>query len=530
MENHPQSEKEQIFHFIRNCFRHWHYFVISGGLFLVITVIYLKTTATVYQIEASAALRHEDSLTGSIGKQSSGLLSAMGWRQGSENIEDETIKMSSQGNIKQVVKALDLNKIYKKRQFFGLSKKPLDDLSPVLIDVDPAIADTMKGMVLFRLHLDKTGNGRLKIRYGDYKGHATIGSFPATISTPVANFTFTLSPEYAPYKGKKSLDMDIAYTNYDYITQIYRNLIVVDFHRKNSDLITLVVHSSNPDLSKKLIWETIHNYNKNWDADKDYLYNSTLLYVNQRLSENTLSLAEADREIQQFKDRNHLTDIEVDVKFYYGRSAEIQQELLLLATKINLMEIIRDFVQDDANRYGLVPFTLAGDDKGVNLFVEKYNDAMIKRNLLRKNQPQSLLLGELEEQLESQRENLIVSIDNERKGLQTALADIKREDAETDRKIGAVPSIEREYIQLKREQELQQNVYVFLLEKREELGIRAVSLMPKLKMINEPYIANKLVSPKPFRTLVTALFFGGILLPLALIYGAPYIRTLRGKK
>ncbi|MDR0543053.1 MAG: hypothetical protein LBH19_12700 [Dysgonamonadaceae bacterium] len=523
-----KSEREQVMDFIRLCLRHWYYFIVSGAVCLIIAWIYLKTATPVYQVEASVALRHDESLTGSVGKQSSGLLSAIGLGRGSENIEDETIKMSSQGNIKQVVKAFDLNKVYTLVGCWGLSKEPLYDHSPVLLSVDPAIADTLTDIVAFQLHVDKTGRGKLKVKYGNYKSRFTIDSFPATVSIPCADFTLSVSPEYAACK--KPFDLEILYTNYDYITQIYRKLIAIDFHKKNSDLISLVMHSPNPDRSKKLIWATVDSYNKNWDAEKDYVYKNTISYMNQRLAENTLALSEADRQIQRFKDQYQLTDIEADVKFYYLQSAETQKELLAVATKINVMEIVRDFLQNEANRYGLIPFTVSNnDDKSVNLVIEKYNEAMVQRNVLRKNQPQSPSLWILEEQLDSQRKNLIVTINKEMEGLQVTLANIKRKDAEVNRKIGAVPLVEREYIHLKREQELQQSIYIFLLEKREELGIRSVSLMPKLKMINEPFVANKPVSPKLFKTLLTALFFGGVLIPLSLIYGLPYVRTLRRK-
>ena len=528
MDSSYKNEKEQIEDFIRLCFRKWYYFVISGALCLLIAVIYLKTATPVYEVKSQAVLRHDEPLTGSVGRQSSGLLSMMGMGRGSENIEDETLKMSSQSNIKQVVKALDLNKIYTRVKYWGLMKESLYDYSPVLLSVDPAVADTLRGGVTFHLHIDKAGRGKLKVKYGkEVLGRFSIDAFPTAISTSVADFTLSLSPEYAAYK--KPLDLKIFYTNYDYIAQIYRDLILIDFYKKNSDLIVLGMKDPNPDMSKKLILEIIDTYNKNWDADKEYVYESTINYMNQRLEENVLALSDADRQIQQFKDQYNLTDIEADVKFYYLQSAETQKEILSISTQINLMEILRTFIQDEANRFGTLPFLISNDNQTINLFIEKYNEAIVAINGNRKNPSSTPLFLALEEQLDSQRKNLIMTLNQEIKGLQTALANIKRKDAEVSRKIGAVPLVEREYINLKREQELQQNIYIFLLEKREELGIRSVSLMPKLKIIAEPYIVNKLVSPRRFRTLLTALFFGGVL-SIALMYGIPYVRTFRKKE
>ncbi|MDR1527394.1 MAG: hypothetical protein LBS46_06975 [Dysgonamonadaceae bacterium] len=529
MNTENKSEKEQIIAFLLLCLRNWYVFLISGVICLALAVVYLKVKTPVYQVESSVALRHDESLTGSVSKQSGGLLNAIGLSRGTENIEDETIKMSSQGNIKQVVKTLDLNKIYTLVKCWGLSKTPLYDHSPVLINTHPTLADTLMGIIEFKLHVDKDGRGKLKVKYGDfYKNRFTIDVFPATVSLPIADFSFSLSPEYAVCK--KPFDIKILYTNYDYIAQIYRDLIEIDFHKKNSDMISLVTQSPNPDLSKQLLWTTIDSYNKNWDADKEYVYTNTVNYMNQRLAENLLMLSEADRKIQQFKDRNNLTDIEADITYSYTVNAELQAKLIEAETQSKLVDIILDYINDENNQYALIPFSITTLDPSIADVIGKYNQELLKRVELSKSTIQTSAMTLLDEHIGIQRKNLLQSLNNIKKGMQTSVAELRKKEKELDARISNVPSIEQEYIGLKREQALQQSIYIFLLEKKEELGIRSVSLVPKLKVINEPFVVNELVSPKLLKTLLTALFFGGVVIPLAWIYGMPYIRTIRRKE
>jgi uncharacterized protein involved in exopolysaccharide biosynthesis len=97
--------------------------------------------------------------------------------------------------------------------------------------------------------------------------------------------------------------------------------------------------------------------------------------------------------------------------------------------------------------------------------------------------------------------------------------------------MGKIPAIEKDYLKLKREQGLQQTVYIFLLEMREQMGVKGVSLLPKLKMIDEPYAIIKPVEPKLIKVAVATLFFGGIAFPLFAIYGFPLIgKYIRRKK
>ncbi|GHT06209.1 hypothetical protein FACS189423_11070 [Bacteroidia bacterium] len=526
-----KAEKEQILDFIKLCLQHWYYFVISGAVCLALGILYLKVTAPVFSVVAEVALRHDDSLVGQVGKGSgSGILSAIGLGSGRENIEDETIKMRSQGNIRGVIKALDLNKVYKLSEFGGLSKTDLYDQSPIVLSVDSAMSDTIVQHVKIKMNVKKDGSATVKIKYGKKQlGKFQIASFPTTINTAIGPFTLSQSSYYQDFE--KPFNLRILYTNYDFITQLYRKFIEIDFEKKNSDLISLTMNNPNVIQAKAILLETIDNYNKNWSTDKEYVYVRTLDFIEKRLGLTKYELSEADRQIQEFKDKYNLTDVEADVTYYFKMSGEVQAALLETETQLNLADIIREFVQKEDNKYNLIPFNLsASSDAGVSEIIEKYNEAVLRRNDLYKTTTQSALAQSLDNQLDAQRKNIIVSLDNAKKGWQTALETIKKKDREINKKIGTIPSVERDYISLKREQELQQTIYIFLLEKREEAAVRAAELMPKLKIIDEPYVINDPVSPSLMKVALAVLFFGGIFIPLGLIYGIPYLKTLRRKE
>jgi uncharacterized protein involved in exopolysaccharide biosynthesis len=160
--------------------------------------------------------------------------------------------------------------------------------------------------------------------------------------------------------------------------------------------------------------------------------------------------------------------------------------------------------------------------------LEKYNEALIKRNELYKSNSQSAIARSMDNQIELQRNNLLLSLENVKKAAQITLANIKKKEKEFNSKIGNVPVIEKDYVHLRREQELQQTIYVFLLEMREETGIKNVSLLPKLKIIDSPYVLNKPVSPRLMKTALLTLFLGGGFSLLA-IYLTPYLKRKKKK-
>jgi uncharacterized protein involved in exopolysaccharide biosynthesis len=148
-----KSEAQQIKEILLFWLKYWSYFVLSIAVCGIIGLIYLKTATPVMNVNAKVSLRHDESLLGGGMSKSQSLMSAFGFGSGVENIEDETLKMSSQGYIKKVAKNLELNKVYIQKEFLGLIKTNLYDLSPVTLSVDPSIADTISTTFIFSLNI-----------------------------------------------------------------------------------------------------------------------------------------------------------------------------------------------------------------------------------------------------------------------------------------------------------------------------------------------------------------------------------------
>jgi len=524
-----KNEFEQIKDVIYLYLRNWYYFVISMAICFILAFIYLKEKTPVMKVSAQVSLRHDESLIGggsSIGKNQS-VLSAFGLGGSSQNIEDETIKMGSQGYLKKIVRKYALNFDYKQSKFLGLIKKELFDQSPLILSVDEAVSDTIIPMsITMNIEKDQTV---IKMKYlkkviGKYK----INTFPSVLETPLGTFTVSKSAFYDQYE--KPMKINVFFANFDYMTQIYKTAILVDFEKKSSDLIQLSMDTENPLMAKKILNEMISTYNNEWETDKNLITDKTLAFIDDRLQLVNVELLKADQAIQNFKDKFALTDIEADVKYYFTLSGELQPTLMEAETELKMIDLIVDFVKDEKNKYALFPLGPNIATPAMAEIISKYNEALAKRNEMNKSNSQSALVKDLNERVELQREALLESISNIKKSLQISVNTLKKKEAEINSKIGKIPTIERNYLQLKREQELQQTIYIFLLEMREQAGVKGVSLLPKLKVIDEPYIINKPVAPNRLKVAITTLFFGGIVFPLSAIYGFPMITRYARKR
>ncbi|MDR2690765.1 MAG: hypothetical protein LBB73_00435 [Dysgonamonadaceae bacterium] len=531
MNKENNSEKEQVTAFLQLCLKHWYYFVISVIICVSVAFIYIKVKEPVWKITAKVSLTDDDSFvkSGAL-SQSRSLMSIFGGGGGSQNIEDEAKKMASHGYIKKMIKNLDLNTVYVQSEYWGIGKTQLYDRSPVIVASDPALADTLSALLEFIIDVKKDDAAAVKLKMhkktiGKYK----ISAFPAELETPVGRFTLSKSVYYDEYK--KPFKIKVLVTNYDYMAQLYMKEVEIDFEKKSSAFINLSVNHKKPAFAKQILNEVIHVYNSRWSEDKSILSEKTNAFIDERMKNAVSDLSAVDDNIRSFKDKNKLTDIEADVTYYFEINAELQARLTDAETQLKLIDIIFDFVNDRNNKSSLIPFSTTTLDPSIAEVINKYNEVVLAKYDLQSNSPgMTTIIQSMDKQIEAQRENLQQSLANIKRGMQIALSELRNKEKEVDSKINNIPSVERQYRDLKREQEIQQTIYLFLVEKREETMLRAVSLLPKLKVIDEPYTVNTPVSPDPKKVALVVLFFGG-LLPMGAVYSLPVIRNyLRSRR
>lgn len=534
MENKNKSEEEQVKAFLLLMLKNWRYFVVSMIVCLGIALVYIKVATPVVKVSSKVNIRYDDGLTDNVAPSSGSLRSIFGMGSGGNlNIEDEIIKISSQGYVKNVIKKMDLNKEYTEVQFLGLKKVKLYEKSPIKLSPEVSLAnDTIGKVTKFKLKI-KEDKITVKVKYGrDSMGKYEISSLPATIETPVGSYTFSATDFYDNIEFPYSLSIEFA--NYDFITQNYRKLLFFDFEKKTSDIIHLEMNNENALFAKNILTEIINTYNEIYELEKEVINIKSKNYINQRLDIVTNDLKLADKAVQDFKDKHNLTDISTDASYYMSSKAGLESRILNTETQLNVMDIILDFVKNDDNKYSLIPFDLqiSASNESVGAMISLYNENLMKRNDLFQSNSQSALAKSLDSHLSLQRENLLKSLTNIQEGTQIALKNLKQKEKEAISRLGIVPDLEMEFAQLKRNQELQQGVYVVLLEMREQQGLKSMRLLPKLNIIDEPYQHNKAVSPSKIKVAILVLVFGGFIFPVSAICGLPLIRRvyLRYKK
>lgn len=95
-------------------------------------------------------------------------------------------------------------------------------------------------------------------------------------------------------------------------------------------------------------------------------------------------------------------------------------------------------------------------------------------------------------QIDALRGNIITSIDRAYKNSQVKLSEIEKENSAAQSRIGSYPSLEREYLNLKRVQLVQEQLYLFLLKQREEVEMSIARSNPTTVTIDPRTLSPRL--------------------------------------
>ena len=129
----------------------------------------------------------------------------------------------------------------------------------------------------------------------------------------------------------------------------------------------------------------------------------------------------------------------------------------------------------------------------------------------------NIALKQIDEQIETMHANVLHGLNSSIKGVDLQLNKVRGQANQTTGDLSQVPTQERESRELYRQQGIQNALYTFLLEKREENALVLAATTPKGKIVDHAYAETTPISPNKMIALAMALL-AGLMLPLLLVY------------
>ena len=240
--------------------------------------------------------------------------------------------------------------------------------------------------------------------------------------------------------------------------------------------------------------------------------NNTIKFLNGRLDLIYIELSELEKKIESYKEKNNITDIEAEIKAIFSNSGTFQKQLLEVENQHAVIQFTEDFIANPQNKYSLIPLNIGISDSKAVEGLQQYNDALLARMKLLKNTNENNPTLEVgNEQIEAMRNNLLNTIKGLKKGQEITRNKLLEQKERNETRLKKIPVQEREYADIKRQQYLKQELYLYLLQKKEENTMELSETTLNTQIIDSAYFSYKPLSPRLMYVLVFIVFMTCIL-------------------
>ena len=498
----------------------WQWFLLSLIIFVCGALIYLRYSEPVYKVSARMLIKDENKKRNPAQMLSN--VEDLGFLSNSTGIENEVEILQSRMLLREVVKDL---KLYVEYRAEGRITKPIIyQTQPVNVDLDPEHLDSLDLVMLeesrsMQMRLKREGNEYLITGSAMVNGQAVEAinrrakSFPATFKTVLGTITLTASPNREMEDGKAFL---VNIRPPMAVATEYLSRLTVAPTSKMTSIAELSLTDKNYRRGLDVLRQLTICYNRQANADKNEVALRTEEFINDRMTKINQELGTTEGEIEKFKQQNSVTSL-ADASQSVQMSNEFSARLSEANAQVQMLDYMRDFVNNPKNKYQIIPSNVGVTDGASTALINNYNKAVQDRNRLLKAASEQA----------PQVQTLTATIDELQQSIQTALmqarrsADINRQGIQSQfskfqGRVSAAPIQERVLTQVGRQQDVKSTLYMLLLQKREENSIALAATADNGKLIDEPLYGGQ-VSPKKMIILLGALVLG-LAVPLLLIF------------
>jgi capsular exopolysaccharide synthesis family protein len=251
-------------------------------------------------------------------------------------------------------------------------------------------------------------------------------------------------------------------------------------------------------------------YNNYTLSDKNLITKNTIQFINGRLDSLGRELEDVERHVETFKKERGITEIQENSKVILDQAREADQRLNESNIQLSVFEKVQKFVDNPQSTAPLMP--LGVTDPTLSSMVDKYQNLLSERKRLQLSvQPGNVLLQNVEQQLADNRTSIKNYIAGFKKNAVTVQGALQRRVNKIEGSINKVPTYEREFIGIKRQQGVKEQLYLYLLQKKEESAVSYASNIIHNKIISPAFIPE--IPTKPLKPLIyTAFLFAAFIL------------------
>ncbi len=516
---------------IEKYLRYWKWFLLAS--IISISLAFLKLNFESKSYESSTTIKIKDDKRNDKSTLSAfqdlGILTA----SSKKNIEDEIEILKSKSLIAETVKALKLNiQFFTKKNYIsnfldenlGMSTEfyEIENYNNPPLQINFFINDS----ILYKTNTQFIISINSLNQYTFIDPEASIArkhAFGERITTNFGDIIITPNLDFKKNKliGKKVI---VSIASLQNMVNSYAMRLAIEPKSEFSSVLTLTVSDGVKEKGENFLNGLVNKYNERSIQLKDELTKNTSDFVTERLEIISNELNVVDLTAETLKTRYRLSDVASETGLNMESGRQIENQIIQVSTQLKKIEYIKDYVSTKGSS-DLIPVNVGVSDNRISTSVEQFNRLMMdKKRLLKNSTEKNPIIVNINEQLSSIKDNINQGLTNLESSQKISLNALNEQGLRINSKLYSAPKQERQVRDVQRQQLIKEELYLYLLKKREETAITLGVVDPNAIIIDPAESRLNAISPKKKVAYIIALFFG-LVIPFIIIYLSEILDT-----
>ncbi len=506
-----------------NLKKHWSYFLFSILLFSVGALLYIRYTLPVYEATTSVIIKDNKNASKNIEDILSGDMFG-----NNKNIATEIGILQSRSVLENTFEELNLDVSFYSKS--GLLNYPLYKTTPFVVKA----LNISEGVYEEDFHISSFDSSRFKLeievdnRFIKNFKYSETHAYGEEIKTPYFNLivsrnlpAFSFSTDEKYFFTINSVNKLLAY---------YKENMSVMPLNKEATIVQITVYDKIPERALDFLNTLGKVYIGRDLEDKSSVAALTLKFVDEQLEEISKKLNASEIELQKFKEQKGTVDLSEESKAYLERVTSVDEDRVKAEIDLRSLNYLYDYVSGNKDVETLAPSSLGNPDPLLVDLITRLKGMQSKRKgLIYGSSAQSPAIKIIDEQIEQTKKALIENINSIRNLTSTSLKGLNNQLYEYENSIRKIPNLERELLGIRRNFTVNENIYLYLLQKKAETGIAKATAVSDNKVLDDASVEETPVIPDK-KTVIIISFLLAFILPVIIILLQGYIKNTINNK
>ncbi len=480
---------------------YWYLFIIFVPLLLAGAYYYLRVTPPTYEAEALLLIRDEKESSAPLEEI---IFKELGLNNEKKNLLDETMILRSTPLMEKVVENLELQ--YQYINMGGIRHSEMYEQSSVnVLSWEPKPG---YGFLSAILHPKEDGKFTLEINEKDHKDYGLErfefqGEFGKELDLPLGKLTLTRSNW-----GVIDYPIAVIINTVKDRAKGLADAMEVDLVGEGSSTLKLKIKDNVAKRAEDILMELMSMYDQRTIEMKNKIFENSISLINERINLITEELSAAEQDVESYKRQFNMLELSSEGNLLMKELADYNKEISYTDIQLEILNSVEEFLIKNQDDFEFVPTNLSINNLTLTNQLTNFNQLLNQREQLKSDLGPShpdLLLTE--KQLQNLRNTIIDNIRSMKRDLQIKTGANKTLRAGLEGRLHSLPRRERELIEIERRKDIKENLYLYLLQKREE-SVISMAVSVANSTIVEPAQAWKPISPKKMQIWLIALFLG----------------------